>query len=246
MRLKDKVAIITGAGRGIGAVTAKKFAAEGAKVTVSDINEKAVKKTAAEIVDMGGEALGLTVDVTNRQQVDNMIAETLKRFGKIDILINNAGIIQDAQLIKMTEEQWDHVINVNLKGAFNVAQAVAKVMKEQQSGVILNASSVVGIFGNFGQTNYAAAKWGINGMTKTWAKELGRYGIRVNAIAPGFIETPMTAKMPDKILNMMKEKSILKKLGRPEDIANGYVFLASDEASYITGTILSIDGGTVL
>ncbi len=246
MRLKDKVAIITGAGRGIGAVTAKKFAAEGAKVTVSDINEEAVKKTAAEIVDMGGEALGLTVDVTNRQQVDNMIAETLKRFGKIDILINNAGIIQDAQLIKMTEEQWDHVINVNLKGAFNVAQAVAKVMKEQQSGVILNASSVVGIFGNFGQTNYAAAKWGINGMTKTWAKELGRYGIRVNAIAPGFIETPMTAKMPDKILNMMKEKSILKKLGRPEDIANGYVFLASDEASYITGTILSIDGGTVL
>ena len=237
MRLKDKVAIITGAGRGIGAVTAKKFAAEGAKVTVSDINEEAVKKTAAEIVDMGGEALGLTVDVTNRQQVDNMIAETLKRFGKIDILINNAGIIQDAQLIKMTEEQWDHVINVNLKGAFNVAQAVAKVMKEQQSGVILNASSVVGIFGNFGQTNYAAAKWGINGMTKTWAKELGRYGIRVNAIAPGFIETPMTAKMPDKILNMMKEKSILKKLGRPEDIANGYVFLASDEASYITGTI---------
>lgn len=210
MRLKDKVAIITGAGRGIGAVTAKKFAAEGAKVTVSDINEEAVKKTAAEIVDMGGEALGLTVDVTNRQQVDNMIAETLKRFGKIDILINNAGIIQDAQLIKMTEEQWDHVINVNLKGAFNVAQAVAKVMKEQQSGVILNASSVVGIFGNFGQTNYAAAKWGINGMTKTWAKELGRYGIRVNAIAPGFIETPMTAKMPDKILNMMKEKSILK------------------------------------
>ena len=230
MRLKDKVAIITGAGRGIGAVTAKKFAAEGAKVTVSDINEEAVKKTAAEIVDMGGEALGLTVDVTNRQQVDNMIAETLKRFGKIDILINNAGIIQDAQLIKMTEEQWDHVINVNLKGAFNVAQAVAKVMKEQQSGVILNASSVVGIFGNFGQTNYAAAKWGINGMTKTWAKELGRYGIRVNAIAPGFIETPMTAKMPDKILNMMKEKSILKKLGRPEDIANGYRFIAYDEA----------------
>lgn len=246
MRLKDKVAIITGAGRGIGEVTAKKFAAEGAKVTVSDINEEAVKKTVAEIIEMGGEALGLTVDVTNRQQVDNMIAETKKRFGRIDILINNAGIIQDAQLIKMTEEQWDQVIDVNLKGAFNVAQAVARVMKEQQSGVILNASSVVGIFGNFGQTNYAAAKWGINGMTKTWAKELGRYGIRVNAVAPGFIETPMTAKMPDKILNMMKEKSILKKLGRPEDIANGYVFLASDEASYITGTILCIDGGTVL
>ncbi len=246
MRLKDKVAIITGAGRGIGEVTAKKFAAEGAKVTVADVNEDAVNKTVAEIRETGGEALGLLVDVTNREDVDRLIDETVKNFGRIDILINNAGITQDAQLIKMTEEQWDNVINVNLKGVFNVAQAAARVMKEQQSGVILNASSVVGIFGNFGQTNYAAAKWGVNGMTKTWAKELGKYGIRVNAIAPGFIATPMTEKMPDKILNMMKEKSLLKKLGSPEDIANGYVFLASDEARYITGTILSIDGGTVL
>lgn len=246
MRLKDKVAIITGAGRGIGEVTAKKFAEEGAKVTVADLNEENVNKTVAEIREMGGEAIGLLVNVTNREDVDRMIADTIKHFGKIDILINNAGITQDAQLIKMTEEQWDNVINVNLKGVFNVAQAAARVMKEQQSGVILNASSVVGIFGNFGQSNYAAAKWGVNGMTKTWAKELGKYGIRVNAIAPGFIATPMTEKMPDNVLEMMKDKSLLKRLGSPEDIANGYAFLASDEAKYITGTILSIDGGTVL
>lgn len=246
MRLKDKVAIITGAGRGIGEVTAKKFATEGAKVTVADLNEENVNKTVADIREMGGEAIGLLVNVTNREDVDRMIADTIKHFGKIDILINNAGITQDAQLIKMTEEQWDNVINVNLKGVFNVAQAAARVMKEQQSGVILNASSVVGIFGNFGQSNYAAAKWGVNGMTKTWAKELGKYGIRVNAIAPGFIATPMTEKMPDNVLEMMKDKSLLKRLGSPEDIANGYAFLASDEAKYITGTILSIDGGTVL
>lgn len=246
MRLKDKVAIITGAGRGIGEVTAKKFAAEGAKVTVADLNEENVNKTVADIRENGGEAIGILVNVTNRDDVDRMIADTKKHYGRIDILINNAGITQDAQLIKMTEEQWDDVINVNLKGVFNVAQAAARVMKEQQSGVILNASSVVGIFGNFGQSNYAAAKWGVNGMTKTWAKELGKYGIRVNAIAPGFIATPMTEKMPDNVLEMMKDKSLLKRLGSPEDIANGYVFLASDEAKYITGTILSIDGGTVL
>lgn len=246
MRLKDKVAIITGAGRGIGEVTAKKFAAEGAKVAVADLNEENVDKTVADIREMGGEAIGLLVNVTNREDVDRMIADTKKHYGRIDVLINNAGITQDAQLIKMTEEQWDNVINVNLKGVFNVAQAAARVMKEQQNGVILNASSVVGIFGNFGQSNYAAAKWGVNGMTKTWAKELGKYGIRVNAIAPGFIATPMTEKMPDNVLDMMKDKSLLKRLGSPEDIANGYAFLASDEAKYITGTILSIDGGTVL
>jgi 3-oxoacyl-[acyl-carrier protein] reductase len=154
--------------------------------------------------------------------------------------------VKDAQLLKMTEDQWDNVIDVNLKGVFNVAQAAATLMKEQGNGVILNASSVVGTYGNFGQTNYAAAKWGVNGMTKTWAKELGKHGIRVNAVAPGFIRTEMTEALPEKVQAMMMKKSPLNSMGTVEDIANGYAFLASDEAKFITGTILSIDGGLVI
>jgi 3-oxoacyl-[acyl-carrier protein] reductase len=175
-----------------------------------------------------------------------MVDKAVRVFGRLDILVNNAGITSDNQLYKMTEEQWDNVIAVNLKGVFNCAQAAAGVMMEQGSGVILNASSVVGIYGNFGQTNYAATKWGVIGMTKTWAKELGRKGIRVNAVAPGFILTPMTEKMPEKVLDMMKDKAPIKRLGTPEDIANAYAFLASDEASFITGAVLSVDGGIVL
>src|SRR5699024_8234871 len=174
--------------------------------------------------------------------------------GSLDILVNNAGVTADAQLLKMEEEQWEKVIDVNLKGAFLMTQAAARHMKEKQTGVILNASSVVGLYGNFGQTNYAASKFGINGMTKTWAKELGRYNIRVNSVAPGFIMTEMTKKMPEKIIKMMtekiikmmREKSVLKALGEPEDIANAYVFLASEEARFITGTVLSVDGGVVI
>lgn len=173
--------------------------------------------------------------------------ETAKKYyGRVDILVNNAGITYDAKLVKMTEFEWDCVIDVNLKGVFNMGQAAAKIMMGQKSGVILNASSVVSLYGNFGQSNYAASKWGVNGLTKTWVKELGKYNIRVNAIAPGFILSPMVAKMPDKIKEMMKSKSVLKKMGKPDDIANGYTFLASDEAQYVTGTILSIDGGTVI
>ena len=168
------------------------------------------------------------------------------QFGRIDILVNNAGITADAQLLKMEEDAWDRVIDVNLKGVFFMTKAVASVMKEQKSGVILNASSVVGLYGNFGQTNYAASKFGINGMTKTWAKELGKYHIRVNSVAPGFILTEMTKKMPEKVLKGMEEKVLLKELGTPEDVANAYSFLASDEARYITGTILSVDGGVVI
>ncbi|SES82831.1 3-oxoacyl-ACP reductase FabG [Anaerobranca gottschalkii] len=246
MRLKDKVAIITGAGRGIGEFTAKRFAQEGAKVVVADLNEADVNKVVEEIKAEGGQAIGMIVNVTDREQVDKMVADTLEHFGGLDILVNNAGITADNTLLKMTQEEWDRVINVNLTGVFHCGQAAAKVMAEKGSGVILNATSVVGLYGNFGQTNYAATKWGVIGMTKTWAKELGKKGIRVNAVAPGFIVTPMTAKMPEKVLDMMKEKSPLKTLGYPEDIANAYLYLASDEARFVTGTVLSVDGGVVL
>lgn len=245
MRLKDKVAVITGSARGIGKTTAEKFLKEGAKVVVCDINIEQVNETVEELKALG-EVIGIKVDVTNRGEVDNLIAEALNTFGRLDIMVNNAGITADNTLAKMTEAEFDRVINVNLKGVFNCGQAAAKVMVEQGSGVILNASSVVGIYGNFGQTNYAATKWGVIGMTKTWAKELGRKGLRVNAVAPGFIMTPMTEKMPEKVLETMKEKALLRRLGYPEDIANTYAFLASDEASFITGTVLSVDGGIVL
>lgn len=246
MRLKEKVAIITGAGRGIGEFTAKRFAKEGAAVVVADLNPEDVNNVVEAIKAEGGEAMAYIVNVTDRAMVNNMVKETVDKYGKVDILVNNAGITADNTLLKLTEEEWDRVINVNLKGVFNCGQAVAAVMAEKGSGVILNASSVVGIYGNFGQTNYAATKWGVIGMTKSWAKELGKKGIRVNAVAPGFIVTPMTSKMPEKVLDMMKDKSPLKTLGYPEDIANAYLFLASDEARYITGTVLSVDGGVVL
>lgn len=247
MRLKDKVAIITGGGRGIGEFTAKRFSQEGAKVVVADVNEDDVNRVVAELTDSGGQAIGIKVDVTNRAIVDEMFKTTITAYGKLDILINNAGITADNTLLKMTEAEWDRVLNVNLKGVFHCGQAAATVMVAKgNGGVILNASSIVGIYGNYGQTNYAATKWGVIGMTKSWAKELGRSGIRVNAVAPGFIVTPMTEKMPEKVLEMMKEKSALKSLGYADDIANAYLYLASDEARFITGTVLCVDGGLVL
>ncbi|ARK30444.1 3-oxoacyl-[acyl-carrier-protein] reductase [Halalkalibacter krulwichiae] len=246
MRLLDKTAIITGAGRGIGEATAIKFAKEGAKVVIADLNSEDIDRTVSIINEAGGEAIGVIVNVTKRKEVKALMKKTLEQYGRVDVVVNNAGITADAQLLKMSDEQWDQVIDVNLKGVFTVSQEAAQIMKEQNGGVILNASSIVGSYGNFGQTNYAATKWGVNGMTKTWAKELGRYNIRVNAIAPGFILTSMTEKMPEKILATMKDKSVLNDLGTPEDIANGYMFLASDEARFITGTILSIDGGIVI
>lgn len=246
MRLKDKVAIITGSTKGIGMETAKTFAREGAKVVICGTRENAIKEVVEEIKAAGAEALGFKVDVSNRTQVNEMVAEVKKAWGRVDILVNNAGITADAMLKKMTEEQFDAVININMKGVFNCAQAVLDTMTEQGGGVILNATSVVGLYGNVGQTNYAAAKWGVIGMTKTWAKELGRKGIRVNAVAPGFIKTPMTEAVPEKVLEMMKDKAPLQRLGNPEDIANAYLFLASDEASFITGTVLSVDGGLVI
>lgn len=246
MRLENKIAIITGAGSGIGRETALLFAREGAKVVAADISEKGGTETIEEIKRAGGEGFFFRLDVSRREQTDQMVKDTLGRYGRIDVLITNAGIVQDALLMKMTEEQWDRVIDVNLKGAFNCIKAVAEVMINQGNGVIINASSIVGLFGNVGQANYASAKAGLIGLTKTLAKELGRKGVRVNAVAPGFIMTPMVRGVPEKILEIVKEKTPLRRLGEPRDIANAYLYLASDEAGFINGAVLPVDGGLVL
>jgi len=245
MRLKDRVAIITGAGRGIGRGTALLFSQEGAKVAVCDIIDEG-EQVADEIRRNGGEATFIKTDVTDREQVQRMVEAVIEKFGRIDILINNAGVLRDAQLLKLSEEDWDLVINVNLKGVFNVTQAVAPTMIAQGKGKIVNVASVVALYGNFGQTNYVASKAGVIGLTKVWARELGRKGINVNAIAPGFIQTEMTAGVPEKILEIMREKTPLGRLGTPQDVANAYLFLASDEANFINGAVLSVDGGLVV
>lgn len=245
MRLENKVAVITGAGSGIGKETALLFAKEGAKVVVADVNEKSGKETVAEIMK-NGMGFFVKLDVSNREQSKQMVKSTVEKYGRIDVLINNAGIVQDAFLSKMTEEQWDKVINVNLKGVFNCTQAVVEVMMNQGNGVIINTSSIVGLNGNVGQVNYAATKAGLIGMTKTLAKELGKKGIRVNAVAPGFIATPMTSNVPEKILEMMKEKTPLRRLGEAKDVAYAYLYLASDEAAFVNGAVLCVDGGLII
>jgi 3-oxoacyl-[acyl-carrier protein] reductase len=242
-RLLNKVSLITGAAQGIGLATAVKFAQEGAIVIVCDVKQAAVDDAVKKCQDMGAQALGFVVDVTQRDMVDATVKAVLDKFGRIDVLVNNAGITQDARLQKMTLEQFDRVIDVNLRGVFHCAQAVTDTMVAQGSGVILNASSVVGIYGNFGQTNYAATKFGVIGFTKTWSRELGPKGIRVNAVAPGFIATPILSTIPEKVIDEMMERVPLKRLGQPEDIANVYAFLASDEASYINGTVIEVAGG---
>ena len=245
-RLLNKVCLITGGAQGIGLATALKFAQEGAIVVVCDISRAGVDEAVAQCRALGATAEGFVADVTKRVTIDTMVASVQTQFGRIDVLVNNAGITQDARLQKMTLEQFDHVIDVNLRGVFHCAQAVADLMVAQGNGVILNASSVVGIYGNFGQTNYAATKFGVIGFTKTWSRELGPKGIRVNAVAPGFITTPMVAAMPEKILQELQAKVPLKRLGRPEEIANVYAFLASDEASYINGAVIEVSGGMSL
>ena len=242
-RLKNKVSILTGAAQGIGLATALKFAREGADVIVCDLRRGAVDTAVAACRAEGGAAEGFVVDVTDRAQVDAMTAAVRARHGRIDVLVNNAGITKDARLQKMTLAQFDAVIDVNLRGVFHCAQSVADTMVAQGSGVILNASSVVGIYGNFGQTNYAASKFGVIGFTKTWSRELGPKGVRVNAVAPGFIDTPILASMPDKVLQQMRDDVPLRRLGRPEEVASVYAFLASDEASYVNGAVIEVSGG---
>ena len=242
-RLENKVSIITGAAQGIGLATALKFAREGATVIVCDVRQAAVDTAVAQCQALGATAVGFVMDVTQREMVDAVVARVKEQFGRIDVLVNNAGITQDARLQKMTLEQFDRVIDVNLRGVFHCAQAVADTMIAQGGGVILNASSVVGIYGNFGQTNYAATKFGVIGFTKTWSRELGPKGIRVNAVAPGFVETPILATIPEKVLDHMREQVPLHRLGKPEEIANVYAFLASDESSYINGAVIEVSGG---
>lgn len=246
MRLEGKVAIITGAGQGIGAATALKFAKEGAIVVICDLNAAAVRSVVGACREAGATAVGFDLDVANRAAVDRMVSAVLEQFERIDVLVNNAGITRDARLQKMTVEQFDEVIDVNLRGVFHAAQAVVDCMIRQEAGVILNASSVVGIYGNYGQTNYAAAKFGVIGFTKTWSRELGPKGIRVNAVAPGFIDTPILSTVPDDVLDRMRSQVPLRRLGKPEEIANIYAFLASDEASYINGAVIEASGGMTL
>lgn len=250
--MKDKVVLVTGGAAGIGKATALRFAEEGAKVVICDVNEEAGQATLKEL---GESAAFYKVNVANREDVQKWINEVVAKYGRIDVIVNNAGILRDGQLIKfkngelvgqMSEENFDLVISVNLKGVFNCTQAVAPIMAGQGGGVILNATSVVGLDGNFGQTNYVATKSGVIGMTKVWSRELGKFGIRVNAVAPGFIATEMVTSMPEKILDGMKGRTPLGRLGEPRDIANAYLFLASDEASFITGETLRVDGGIVV
>lgn len=245
-KLKNKVSIITGAANGIGLATASKFAEEGAIVIVCDLNLEQVKEAVNEIKQISSTVDGFVMNVTDRQQVDAVVAEVIKKYGRIDVLINNAGITKDARLINMTEQQFDAVIDVNLKGVFNCTQSVVPNMLANKDGAIVSASSVVGLYGNFGQTNYAATKFGVVGMTMTWARELGPKGIRVNAVCPGFVETNILATIPEEVLNSMKQNSWLRRLAKPEEIANVYAFLASDEASYINGTAIEASGGISL
>ena len=254
IELKNRVAIITGGANGIGKGTSLAFAQAGAAVAVWDMAEDAGKAVVAEIEQSGGKAAFFKVNVANQAEVEAAVAQVIEQFGKIDILINNAGILRDGQLLKvkegavvgkMSEADFDAVIAVNLKGVFNCTQAVAPSMIKQGYGRIVSASSVVGLYGNFGQTNYVATKAGVIGMNKVWARELGKRGITCNVIAPGFIATDMTKGMPEKILQGMIDHTPVGRLGLPSDIANAYLFLASEEASFINGAVLSVDGGVV-
>ena len=244
-RLEGKSAVITGGAQGIGKATVIKFVDEGAKVAIWDLDEEKGNLLANELSKDETKVTFYKVNVADSEEVKSNMQKVISDFGQVDILINNAGITKDATLKKMTYEQWQQVIDVNLTGVFNCTQAVSEHMVERGSGRIINASSVVGLYGNFGQTNYVATKAGVIGMTKVWARELGRKGICVNAVAPGFIATEMVAAMPEKVIKIMEEKTPLGRLGKPEDIANAYCFLASDEASYINGTTLSVDGGII-
>jgi 3-oxoacyl-[acyl-carrier protein] reductase len=243
MDFSGKTVVITGSARGIGRRIAERFAAQGANVVISDIDQAAVEKVAAEI---GGPTIGVQANVTSAEAVDNLLAKTQEKFGRVDIVVNNAGVTRDTLMIRMDEKDWDMVLDINLKGAFLVSKAAAKIMMKQRSGRIVNISSVVGLTGNAGQTNYSASKAGLIGLTKSAARELAGRGITVNAVAPGFIETDMTKELPEAAKEEFSKKIALGRLGKPEDIASAILFFASDDASYITGQVLAVDGGMTM
>ena len=245
-RLEDKIAVITGGADGLGRAAAIKFTNEGAIVLIWDMNEEKGLQTVSEIENTGGKAFFAKVNTASYTEVEAATKDAADKFGKIDILINNAGITRDASIKKMTPDMWQQVIDVNLTGVFNCAKCISAVMVEKGYGRIINTSSVVALYGNFGQTNYVATKAGVIGLTKTLARELGRKGITVNAVAPGFIATEMVKKMPENVLKAMEEKVPLGRLGMPEEIASTYLFLSSDEASYINGATISVDGGITI
>jgi 3-oxoacyl-[acyl-carrier protein] reductase len=246
MRLQNKVTLVTGGGRGIGRATALLFGREGAAVAVADIDAAAAEVVAAEIAAGGGQALALALDVASVASVEQAVAQTVAWGGQLDVLLNNAGITRDARMLAMTEQQWDQVIDVNLKGVWLCTRAAAPHMIARGSGSIINASSVVALYGNFGQTNYAATKAGVIAMTKTWARELGPSGVRVNAVTPGFIATEMVGTIPPKVTAGIAERTPLRRMGQPEEVAAVYLFLASDESSFVTGSVVQVDGGLVL
>ena len=246
MKLKDRVAIVTGGARGIGREIALTLAREGASIAICDVNEEALSQTKTEIEAISRQCIVSTVDVGDYVSCEKMANKTLDKFGKIDILINNAGITRDSLLMRMKEEDWDAVLRVNLKGAFNFTKVVCRAMIKQRYGKVVNIASIIGIMGNAGQANYAASKAGLIGLTKSSAKELASRGINVNAIAPGFIKTSMTDKLTDEQKEGMLKLIPLNSLGSPSDVANLALFLVSDSASYITGEVIKVDGGMVM
>jgi 3-oxoacyl-[acyl-carrier protein] reductase len=245
MRLAGKVAIITGAANGLGLEAARVFLREGAKVALVDYDAVAGEQRVS-VLRAEGEAPFYQVDVSNQSQVVEMVQMVKERFGQIDILINNAGITKDNMLLKMSSEDFQKVMDINVNGVFNCTQAVVPHMLEQGAGKIINTSSVSGVYGNVGQTNYAASKAAVVGMTKSWAKEFGRKGINVNAVAPGFVETSMVTTVPEKVIQGLLQVIPLQRLGKPSDIANAYLFLASNESDYVNGTVLHVDGGIMM
>ncbi len=243
MDFTGKTVIVTGSARGIGRTIAERFAKAGARIVISDIDDDAVKQVAGE---MPGEAVGIKADVTKADEVEKLIAGALEKFGHVDVVVNNAGITRDTLMIRMDEKDWDMVLDINLKGAFLVTKSAAKVMMKQRSGRIVNISSVVGLFGNAGQANYSASKAGLLGLTKSAAKELGARGVTVNAVAPGYIETEMTKQLPEAAKNAFLDRTTIKRAGTPDDVASAVLFLASDEAAYITGHVIAVDGGMAM